>query len=464
MKKLKKVSIIVSRLGAAFTGAVLVYLVMLVFSKPQSGFAAPGDLSSAVSKYPNIAGSSLQSCDLCHTSSIPSLNPYGAAYKANGRNSAAFGMIENQDSDGDGFSNIQEIHSLTFPGNPASFPSVPTSTNTPTFTNTPVATKTSSSTSTPTPSRTATPTPTASTIPPTAASLVPTPTITPTNSPTNTPTNAQISTFVTIGLTPASVVVDGITSVAVTLNNIPTGGFASAEFTCSYNPNLVEISDIADSGRFGADAVIVVNGPENGNFIVAIAGSNGRKATTSGPAFTFSAKAEEPGQLAIDCQTRVSTGNQSLTAISSTPANLLITTSQGSFTGKVLASKPVTITLYNPDGSVAGSVIANIDGSFSLSVNAGTYTAVASAAGYLKAQGTFVVTNGSNKIAQTINLPAGDIDGNNVIDQIDALTIGINYNSTSPAEADLNKDGIINVLDMEILARNYRKAGALSWQ
>jgi hypothetical protein len=64
----------------------------------------------------------------------------------------------------------------------------------------------------------------------------------------------------------------------------------------------------------------------------------------------------------------------------------------------------------------------------------------------------------------TISLLAGDIDGNGVIDQLDALTIGINYNGTTPAAADLNNDSTINVLDLEILAENYRQTGPTAWQ
>jgi hypothetical protein len=63
-----------------------------------------------------------------------------------------------------------------------------------------------------------------------------------------------------------------------------------------------------------------------------------------------------------------------------------------------------------------------------------------------------------------VYLPAGDIDGNNVIDQYDALTIGMSYNNASPDVADLNNDGIINILDLQLLAENFRKSGALDWQ
>ena len=69
------------------------------------------DYSLAMGTYPQIVGSRIASCSLCHTSSIPNLNPYGKAYKALGRGNAnSLIMIENLDSDGDGFTNIQEIN------------------------------------------------------------------------------------------------------------------------------------------------------------------------------------------------------------------------------------------------------------------------------------------------------------------------------------------------------------------
>jgi hypothetical protein len=88
----------------------------------------------------------------------------------------------------------------------------------------------------------------------------------------------------------------------------------------------------------------------------------------------------------------------------------------------------------------------------------------ATASGFLSAQGSVTLTGGSASTMPNITLLAGDIDGNNVIDQLDAMTIGMNYNTASPAAADLNNDGIINVLDLELLAENYRKTGPLPWQ
>ena len=137
----------------------------------------------------------------------------------------------------------------------------------------------------------------------------------------------------------------------------------------------------------------------------------------------------------------------------------------GTLTGHVLAGRPVTVSLYDGSNNLVISVsFANPDGLFSFTTPVGTYSARASASGYFSAQGSVTITGGNTTILPTITLPAGDIDGNNVIDQFDVLTIGMNYNGSTPAAADLNNDGIINVLDLELLAKNYREAGPLVWQ
>ncbi len=126
------------------------------------------------------------------------------------------------------------------------------------------------------------------------------------------------------------------------------------------------------------------------------------------------------------------------------------------------ATKPVTVSLYAAETLVA-TVTANPDGSFSLTAPAGTYTITASASGFLMAEGSATITGGSTSTKPTLTLLAGDIDGNDVIDQFDALTIGMGYNTATPAAADLNNDGVINVLDLEQLAGNYRKSAPQAW-
>ena len=482
----------------------------------------------------------------------------------------------------------------------------------------------------------------------------PTPTFTPSPTATAitpTPDGPYVSTTVDW----SNINVGETAFVMVRLNNVPAEGYTSAEFTCTYDPVLLEVSNITATELFGTDPAVAINGPQNGNFIVAIAGSHGQKATTSGIAFTFNAKGLQAGQSAVECTARVSTGNNQLVEIpsigtyitvsgtaptptfTSTPepspipsftptptstepvenwltftnvtygfqfkypsqasiepggddvftridlpftqgTNLrekylevrvaenanpcqsplatqsMLETSEtvvingitflkqtggdagagnihqwvaystsrdnacvsldfilhslnpgnfpepppvfdyaaetavfgqmvstyawlalpptvtptpqleGTLTGQVFASKPVTISLLLSDGSTAETVTTNSDGTFSLTAPSGTYAAVASLDGYLNAQAIVTLTNGMTITLPPINLPAGDIDGNEVIDQFDALTIGMNYNASQPSVADLNNDGIINVLDLEALARNYRKTGPVVWQ
>lgn len=266
----------------------------------------------------------------------------------------------------------------------------------------------------------------------------------------------------TVVLNPASVVVGGTATGTLMLTNIPANGYASAEFTCTYNPALIQISNITDAGLFGSDPAVAINGPANGSFIFAVAGSNDQRATEDGAVFTFTVTALAAGQAEINCAVRVSTGG-ALTTIASIPASLLITEATGTLAGNVLATKTVTVTLYRQDQSVAGTATPDASGNFTIQAAPGSYTVVASAPGFLKAQGTPTLSAGATKTLQSITLLAGDIDGNDVIDQYDALTIGMNYNLADPDAADLNNDGTINVLDLEMLAANYRQSGALNW-
>jgi murein DD-endopeptidase MepM/ murein hydrolase activator NlpD len=555
------------------------------------------------------------------------------------------------------------------------------------------ATPTGQVTSTPDPFATATPTGQATNTPDPFATATPTAADQPTFTPT--PFGPSVSTTVN----PTSLTIGETALVTVSLNNVPVEGYTSTEFTCTFDPALVETSNITVRSLFGVDSVAAINMPQAGTFIIAIAGTQGNKATSSGAAFTFNVTALQAGQTTINCTARVSTGNAALTPLPSsgtvlailsadtpaptftptpaftptvppptatsggstfTPAptqtpiagwltftnstfgfqfqyppqgqiqadsndgdtiirnlpiiqpgtNLgekylevaagapateckslfqtqdlgvtvtingidflkqtglepaagniyqwvafstlrngacvsvnfilhslnpgnfatpppvfdyatetaifdqiigtytwlsqlptatptLASTPVGSSTptftdtpvasptpvftststptptasptgmisGQVIAAKPATISVYDVNHVLIASVPVSLDGrSFAVTLPGGTYTVIASASGFLSAQGSFTVTSNLNSTLPTITLLAGDIDNNNVIDQLDALTIGMNYNSATPAAADLNNDGIINVLDLELLAENYRDTGPTVWQ
>jgi len=286
--------------------------------------------------------------------------------------------------------------------------------------------------------------------------------------PTQTPAMNEPS--VVTSISPSNIPVGDTSQLSVQLIDIPTQIYTSTEFTCTYDPALVEVNNISVGELFGPDAASGIFGPQNGSFILAVAGSNGRKLMGSGTAFTFNAKGLQAGTTNIECKARVSEGQNVLHDISYLSSSMTIAAAvptadlpAASVTGQVLAGKLVTIRLFNTDNSIAATGTANPDGTFNLAATEGTYTITASAEGYLSAQGLVTLVNGNVTTKQTVSLIAGDIDGNSVIDQLDAITIRINYNSATPTAADLNNDGVIDVLDLGILAENYEKSGAQFW-
>ncbi|WKZ46118.1 MAG: PQQ-dependent sugar dehydrogenase [Anaerolineales bacterium] len=158
-----------------------------------------------------------------------------------------------------------------------------------------------------------TPTPSAGTPVPTGTTAVSTPTSTP-------PSGPYVSTTVD---TP-TISVGDTALVSVRLNNVPTEGYTSAEFTCTYDSALVEVSNITFANLFGVDAATTISGPQNGSFIVAIAGSKGNKATTSGVVFAFNVKGLQAGQISLGCTARVSQGSGTLSDLPAVGTSLTI--------------------------------------------------------------------------------------------------------------------------------------------
>lgn len=131
---------------------------LLGLSTPAFGaYHHMGDMDTPVfhEAYPDKIGTRIDDCALCHTGGVvetrrgPSemgncqwchhitdygrdmsrmretLNPYGEDYRNAGRfRVSGFRDIEGIDSDGDGYTNIEEINALTFPGDPNDNPSM----------------------------------------------------------------------------------------------------------------------------------------------------------------------------------------------------------------------------------------------------------------------------------------------------------------------------------------------------
>jgi hypothetical protein len=93
-------------------------------------FARSTKLDDCSLCHPGSPNGKSGSCDYCHqtyglkaphTTPVP-LNSYGNAYKAVGRTTTSIQTIQEVDSDGDSKTNLEEIHALTFPGDPKDYP------------------------------------------------------------------------------------------------------------------------------------------------------------------------------------------------------------------------------------------------------------------------------------------------------------------------------------------------------
>ncbi|REH40119.1 hypothetical protein DFR26_0318 [Paraperlucidibaca baekdonensis] len=96
-------------------------LVLMTLCLPSWAVAMP----SLARDYKFEAGY-MPSCNACHLDGGGSeLAPYGKAFKAAGKNAAAFAKIANTDSDGDGISNRLEIQGKSNPSDKSSTPKAP---------------------------------------------------------------------------------------------------------------------------------------------------------------------------------------------------------------------------------------------------------------------------------------------------------------------------------------------------
>lgn len=96
---------------------VKIFFIILMISSSASGTTILGDVFQAY--YPTSNSWSNFQCVICH--SVGDLrNPYGQAFENNGANNGALNAIRAMDSDGDGYTNEDEILAGSNPGDPNS--------------------------------------------------------------------------------------------------------------------------------------------------------------------------------------------------------------------------------------------------------------------------------------------------------------------------------------------------------
>jgi hypothetical protein len=108
-------------LGPVILATIVAVFVAVSFSSTSDTSAFSGYLTAFNTKY-GTDGTKLDDCATCHNEDF-SLNDYGAAIEAQGGAiDAALAAVESLDSDGDTYSNIDEITARTWPGDATDFP------------------------------------------------------------------------------------------------------------------------------------------------------------------------------------------------------------------------------------------------------------------------------------------------------------------------------------------------------
>jgi hypothetical protein len=140
-----------------FIGIIAILAVFASFVEAAYHHEGERDSEKFLAAFPDKVGTKLDHCALCHSGGqyeskpgrwvilgscqwchysygydgagdiAETMNPYGTAFKAAGRNTEAITAIDDQDSDGDGYSNKDEIQANRYPGDPNDDPSKVTS-------------------------------------------------------------------------------------------------------------------------------------------------------------------------------------------------------------------------------------------------------------------------------------------------------------------------------------------------
>jgi len=122
----------------------------------------------------------------------------------------------------------------------------------------------------------------------------------------------------------------------------------------------------------------------------------------------------------------------------------------------------LTVLAGGPTGTTYAQFTTGADGTFRFdNVPAGTYSIQFFGTSHLGTLYTFNV-DAAGSVLNTVTLLAGDTDGNNSIDLADAALIGANLQQTAPpapAAADLNADGLINIVDLVLVGGNFGTVG-----
>jgi hypothetical protein len=125
----------------------------------------------------------------------------------------------------------------------------------------------------------------------------------------------------------------------------------------------------------------------------------------------------------------------------------------------------ITLVLMLPDGT-ASRVQTDASGNFAFTgLLPGAYRIDASLGGFLGAYLSFALVDGQQLMLPSVALAAGDTNGDNHIDLLDAALVASNLDHAADLipQADLNHDGRVDVRDLTLIGVQFGKIGPLNW-
>ncbi len=262
--------------------------------------------------------------------------------------------------------------------------------------------------------------------------------------------------------------------VAVVAVNVPPPGLFGGQFELRFNPaHLRPVASSLTPGPDIAPAAVARTNWSDGQLVYALSRQN--DAGNLAGEVTLATLSFEP--IISNIQTDLMLENVVLGARGGAPLRvtqtallrLALADTGGGFTGQIAVDGappppgPV-ITATRSDGWTVSQTAA-AGGQFTLAnLPPGKYTLTVEKPGYLPAACAAATAGPATRLTPLM-LRAGDVDGSGLINVADAVALGGMMNSPAPDLAlDYTADGLIDVLDLILLAANYgQSAGQNAW-